>query len=319
MTRSMAVLLVFLGAALFLVVLGQPFFIVNEGTQAVITRFGEPIGSPIGAAGLHFKIPFIDMVHTFEKRLLEWDGEPTQIPTKDKRFIEIEATARWRIMEPLKFLQSVGDENGAQVRLDDIIDAEVRDVITEQLLIEVVRSSNREMTMLQEGAEDSELVKVEEVKLGRGVITREILERAQKMMPSYGIQLVDVRIKRINYISEVREKIFERMIAERRRAAEQFRSEGQGRKAEIEGRTERDLKEITSQAYLKAQEIKGKADAEATRIYAEAYGQDPEFYSFVKTLDTYETTIDAESTLVLTTDSDYFKYLKKLSPSAVEP
>ncbi len=318
MNRTLA-MFVALGAALFLlVILGQPFFIVPAGTQAVITRFGQPVGAVVAKAGIHLKTPFVDAVNRFEKRLLEWDGDPNQIPTKDKRFIWVDATARWRIADPLKYLQSVGDERGAQTRLDDIIDATTRDVITEQLLIEVVRSSNRELTknIRQEGTEDSELGQNETVKIGREKLTRTILERSREYMPRYGIELIDVRIKRINYVDEVLEKIYDWMIAERRRVAEQFRSEGQGRKAEIEGRTDRDLKKITSEAYQTAQEVMGKADAEATAVYAEAYNQDAEFYQFLKTLETYEETVDAHSTLVLSTDSDYFRYLKQSRPAA---
>ena len=317
MTRRTAVLLAALGAAGLLVVLGQPFFIITEGTQVVITRFGDPVTGPVADPGLHVKVPFIDVVNPFENRLLEWDGDPNQIPTKDKRFIWIDATARWKIVDPLKFLQSVGDERGAYARLDDIIDAETRNVISEQPLIEAVRSTNRDLTreIVQDGAEDSELTLIEDVTLGRGEITRQILARAQQMMPSYGIELVDMRIKRIQYIDEVREKIYERMIAERKRAAEQLRSEGQGRKAEIEGRTELDLKQITSSAYFEAQKVKGRADAEATQIYAEAYSKDPSFYDFVKSLETYEGSVDSQSTLILSTDSDYFKYLKKANPA----
>lgn len=311
--RALTLLLFAALTAALLVVLGQPFYIVYEGTQAIITRFGEPVGEAVKDAGLHVKTPFIDVVNRFDKRLLDWDGDPNQIPTKDKRFIWVDTIARWRIVDPLKFLQSVTDESGAHARLDDIIDATVRDVITEQPLIEVVRSTNRELTrnLSDEGrgGEDAELNTAEKVNLGRQQLTREILNRARQYMPSYGIELVDVRIKRINYIDEVRERIYERMIAERKKAAEQFRSEGQGRKAEIEGRTERDLKQISSAAYLEAQQIKGKADAEATAIYAAAYNRSPELYDFLKSLDTYEYTIDDKTTIVLPPDSDYFKYL----------
>lgn len=321
MNRAGAAFVVIAITGFLLVLLGQPFYIVQEGTQVIITRFGEPVSGTISDAGIHAKTPFVDVVNRFDRRLLKWDGDPNQIPTKDKRFIWVDATARWKIVDPLKFLQSVGDELGAQSRLDDIIDATTRDVITEQPLIEIVRSSNRELTrnIIQEGTEDSELTKIERVELGRGALTREILSRAKEIIPRYGIELVDIRIKRINYIEEVREKIFDRMIAERRRAAEQFRSEGQGRKAEIEGRTERDLKRITSEAYQKAQEVMGKADAEATAIYAEAYSQSPELYEFLKTLETYETAVDADSTLVMSTESDYFKFLKDFKPGAQKP
>jgi len=317
MKRSFVFILILFAVGFLLIVLGQPFYVVPEGTQVIITRFGEPVGKPITEAGLQFKAPFIDVVNRFEKRLLEWDGDPNQIPTKDKRFIWIDTTARWKIVDPLKFLQSVGDERGAQARLDDILDAEVRDVVTEQPLIEIVRSSNREFseTLLAEKQELSQLTRLEIAKKGRQALTREILKRAQLHMPRYGIELIDMRIKRINYIDEVREKIYDRMIAERRRAAEKFRSEGEGRRAEIEGRTERDLKKISSEAYRKAQVVKGKADAEATAIYAKSFGQDADFYDFVKTLDTYKASIDSNSTLILTTDSDYFKYLKGINPS----
>jgi len=217
-------------------------------------------------------------------------------------------------MDPLKFLQTVGNESAAQARLDDIVDAITRDVISDQLLIEIVRSSNRELTqnLVQEGIVDSEMTKAEVIKTGRNELTREILSRASKMTPEYGIGLVDVRIKRIVYIDDVLRKIYERMIAERKRAAQQFRSEGLGRQAEIGGRREKDLNTIRSEAYRKAQEIKGKADAEATRIYADAYDKDPDFYRFLQTLKSYEKTIDAKTTLVLSSDSDYLTYLESI-------
>ena len=289
-------------------------YIVDETKQVIITQFGMPIGEPVTEAGLHFKAPFIHHANFFEKRLLEWDGSPNQIPTKDKRYIWVDTTARWKITDPLKFLQSVRDENGAHARLDDIVDAVTRDYITGQVLVEVVRNSNRlleqpEVVELFIGEEEM----LEQISKGREELTRDILRQAKELTPQYGIELVDVRIKRINYVQEVRNKVYERMISERNRAAERYRSEGQGKKAEIEGQMEKELKEITSAAYRTAQEIKGKADAKATKIYADAYSKDPEFYSFINTLNTYKKTIDSDSTVILTTDSDYYGYLKSIS------
>ena len=316
MKRSLTFSLFFIVLAVLLILLGNPFYIVKEGTQAVITRFGEPVSGAITATGIHMKLPFVEDVNRFETRLLEWDGDPNQIPTKDKRFIWIDTTARWQITDPLKYLQTVGNEVGAQARLDNILDSSTRDVITEQPLIEIIRSSNRELAVSvisASGAEESQLIKLQKIKSGRNALTREILARSKEITPIYGVELVDLRIKRVIYIDQVLEKIYDRMISERKRAAEQFRSEGEGRRAEIEGRTEKDLNTIRSEAFRKAQELKGHADAAATRIYAQAHGQDPSFYRFLRTLETYETTVDSKSTLVLTTDGDYFRYLKELS------
>lgn len=299
---------------LCLLFLGNPFFIVREGTQVVVTRFGEPVGGAISKAGLHMKTPFTDNVNRFEKRVLEWDGDPNQIPTKDKRFIWIDTTARWRIVDPLKFLQTVGDELGAQARLDDIIDSVTRDAITSQPLNEIVRSTNRDLTeniLEEESGEGSRLIRQEKVLYGRDRLTNDILTRAREMTPRYGIEIVDVRIKRIVYVEEVLEKIYERMISERKRAAEKFRSEGFGRQAEIEGRTEKDLNEVRSDAYRKSQEIMGRADAKAAKIYADAYGKNTGFYEFRKKLETYEKTIDKSTTLVLSTSGDYFSLLRE--------
>jgi membrane protease subunit HflC len=245
---------------------------------------------------------------------LEWDGNPNQIPTKDKRYIWVDTTARWKIVDALKFLQSVSNEMGAHARLDDIIDSATRDAITNQNLVEAVRNTNRIIEETQEvdvsrvGQAAEEL---EKISLGRETLTREILEEASRLVPQYGIELIDVRVKRINYVSEVQKKVFDRMISERKRAAEQYRSEGQGKKAEIEGRRAKELNQIQSEAYKIAEEIKGKADAEATDIYADAYNRDPEFYSFLNTLNTYKNTIDDKTTVILTTDSEYLQYLKE--------
>jgi membrane protease subunit HflC len=288
-------------------------YTVNESEQVVITQFGKPIGEAIQDAGLYFKTPFVQRANYFEKRLLVWDGAPNQIPTKDKRYIWVDTTARWKISDPLKFLQSVINETGAHARLDDIIDSATRDAITGHILVEVVRDSNRVLPMLKTQEEMLVAEKVaEEIKVGREGLTRAILKQASKMVPQYGIELVDVRVKRINYVEEVRKKVYDRMISERKRVAEKYRSEGLGKKAEIDGERGKEKKRIISQAYRKAQEIKGKTDAQATKIYASAYNNDPEFYSFLKTLDTYVSTIDKESTIILTTDSDYFEFLKAI-------
>ncbi len=309
MKRFAIVVAVVLGLAL--VVLLSSVYVVDETQQVVITQFGEPIGEPVVEAGLYFKRPFIQRANYFEKRMLEWDGRPNQIPTKDKRYIWVDTTARWRIADPLKFLQSVANETGAHARLDDIIDSATRDAVTSHLLVEVVRNTNQ---LLERAAEELKELgtaeALERIEVGRGKLTRGILSQAQEMVRQYGIELIDVRIKRIDYVKEVRRKVFERMISERKRAAELYRSEGQGKKAEIDGEMGKELKRITSEAYRTAQEIEGKADAEAIKIYAEAYSRDPEFYSFLKTLETYKETIDRNSTLILSTDSAYFEYLK---------
>lgn len=296
--------------ALILIVISDSLYTVDMTKQVVITQFGNPVGDPITQPGLHIKIPFIQKVTAFEKRLLEWDGDPNQIPTKDKKYLWVNTYARWRISDPLKFLQSVHDEMGAHSRLDDIIDAATRDYVTSHLLIEVVRNSNREMIVADPDMELAEEVLSHEIQWGREEITREILNQASQTVPQYGIELVDVRIKHINYVEEVRRKVYERMISERKRIAEKYRSEGQGKKAEIEGEMEKELQRITSEAYKKAQEIIGQADAKATRIYASAFNKDPEFYSYVKTLETYKETLGGKSWLLLTTDSDYLKFLE---------
>ncbi|MDD5129054.1 MAG: protease modulator HflC [Candidatus Omnitrophica bacterium] len=288
-------------------------FIVDETKQVVVTQFGKPVGEPIASAGLHFKVPFIQQAHYFEKRLLEWDGDPNQIPTKDKKYIWVDTMARWKIVDALKFLQSVGNELSASSRLNDIINSATRDAVTGNLLVEAVRDSNRilESKDFGEDAIVSEEA-LERIETGRQKLTRAILEKAKVLAPQYGIEIMDVRIKRINYVEEVRNKVYDRMIAERKRAAEKYRSEGFGKSAEIEGQTSKELKLITSEAYRQAQLIVGKADAEAINIYAGSYEQSPEFYSLLKTLETYKGTIDKNSSLILTTDSDYYKYLKSL-------
>lgn len=290
------------------------FYIVDETKMVVITQFGKPVGEPVTLAGLHLKKPFIQQAHYFEKRLLDWDGDPNQIPTKDKKYIWVDATARWKIVDALKFLQSVGNEMGAHSRIDDIINSATRDIITSNVLVEAVRNTNRILEAKDEGEDlivtDEALEHINE---GRENLEGAISERAKVLAPQYGIAIVDVRIKRINYVEDVRNKVYDRMIAERKRAAEKYRSEGHGKSAEIEGQVAKELKLITSEAYRQAQLIVGKADAEAISIYGQAYTQNPEFYSFLKTLETYRQTIDENSTIILTTDSDYYKYLKALN------
>lgn len=296
-----------------LIIIANCFYTVSETEQVVITQFGEPIKNAVKTkAGFYLKIPFIWEIHRFEKRFLKWDGYPNQIPTKDKKYIWVDTTARWRISDPLKFLKSVGNEQSAQGRLDDIIDSTTRDLISKNLLIEVVRTSNR-ITTIKPSEEDVHLDEAKElIYLGQQQILKEILLSAKKLTPQYGIELLDVRIKRINYIDQVLRKVYERMISERKRIAEQYRSEGQGKKAEITGLKEKELRRIRSEAYKKALEIIGNADAEATKIYAQAYNKEPEFYSFIKTLETYTNTMKNNNILILSTDSDYYKYIKSL-------
>jgi len=300
-----------------LVVLSGALYVVDQTQQVVITQFGEPIGKPITQPGLHFKTPFIQKVNYFDKRIQEWDGKPTQVPTKDKKYIWIDTTARWKIVDALKFLQTTGSTRVILARLDDIIDSATRNQITSHLLYELVRSSNREFIQSELGAEMAMIRETEEeeaeVKYGREKITQAILKEASQVAPQYGIRLVDVRIKRINYVEDVRRKVYSRMISERKRIAERYRSEGEGERAKIEGMREKKLQEITSEAYKKAREIEGKADAEATKIYAQAYNKDPEFYSFLKTLEAYQKTLDKETWLILGSDGEFYKYLESLS------
>ena len=289
------------------------FYAVYEGEQVVITEFGRPVGQPIVTAGLKVKTPFIQQIHRFEKRILEWDGSPNQIPTKDKKFIWLDTTARWRIKDALKFYQALGTEQFAQSRLDDVIDSAARDLVTAQLLIEVVRDSNRVLSLDTEVLEEDEGQTgepLEEIQIGRDQITQMILEKVQETVPQFGIELVDVRVKRINYVDEVRQKVFDRMISERQRISEKYKSEGAGEAADIMGQKQKELERIQSEAYKEAEQIKGGADAQAIQIYAEAHGQDPEFFAFIQTLETYRQTTGASTKLILTTDSDIYRYLK---------
>jgi membrane protease subunit HflC len=296
---------------IILFVLYASYYIVDETEQVVITQFGRPIGDPKTEPGLYFKIPIIQQANYFPKNLLEWDGDPGKIPTLDKTFIWVDTFARWKIVDPLAFFQTVNNVQGALGRLDDIINSTVRNFITSYPLIETVRKTNRELDTSEIGVDEvREKSRLGEVTLGRQNIARGILDQAQPKMEKFGIQLVDVKVKRINYVEEVRKTVYGRMIAERKQIAEKFRSEGQGEARKIEGDRERDLKQITSEAYRTAQEIKGKADGEATLIYAQALGKDPDFYSFLQTLDIYKETMDKDSSLILSTDSEFLKYFK---------
>jgi membrane protease subunit HflC len=290
--------------------LSGSFYVVAETQQVIITMFGKPVGETVSAPGLHLKIPVLQKANYFDKRFLEWDGDANQIPTRDKKFIWVDTYARWRITDPLLFFQRLRDETGAQSRLDDILDGETRDAVAKQDLVEIVRSTNREFQRSDDWVEGEEAEIFFQIEVGREKITREILANASKRTLELGIELVDLRLKRINYVEEVRKKVYERMVSERRRIAEKYRSEGQGESARIRGQKERELKGITSEAYRQAQEIVGKADAEATKIYAEAYNQDPDLYRFMKTLETYRETMDEKSWMILTTDGEFFEYLK---------
>ncbi len=290
-----------------IVTVANGFYILEEGKQAVITQFGRPVGQPVTEAGLHFKTPYIQEATFFEKRILIWDGDPNQIPTNDKTFVYLDVTARWRISDALLFLQAVNNEIRAQTILDDILDGTVRDLVNKNDLVEIIRSSDfspETMTNSQ--------VEVEKLQYGRDQITAMIHEAASKITPKYGIELVDVMFKRVNYIDTVRRKVYDRMISERKRIAAEKRSMGEGQKAEIMGKVERELKVIISTANREAEEIKGKADAEAAKIYADAYNQDPEFYSFIKSLESYKGAVGQNTNLVISADSEFYKFLQKL-------
>lgn len=288
-------------------------YTLDETEQAVVLQFGKPVGEPVTDAGLHFKSPFVQEVRVFDKRRLSWDGAPNQIPTKGREFISVDTTARWRIVDALQFLKSVRDEGGAQSRLDDILDSVVRDKISSSDLVEIVRSADWEISeedlarvALVAAEQEQELTK--EVETGREELTRAILEEARKAMPQYGIELVDLRIKRLNYVPSVQRQVFDRMISERERVAEQFRSEGEGEASRIRGETSLQLAQIRSEATRKAEVVRGEADAESTRIYSEAYSADPEFYAFWRSMQSYENSLPG-AVLVLGSDNSYLRFL----------
>ena len=286
------------------------FYILEEGKQAVVTQFGRPVGQPVTEAGLKFKTPFIQKINLFEKKVLIWDGEPNQIPTNDKTYIYLDTTARWRISDALRFMQAVGTEARAMSLLADIIDGTVRDMVNKNNLIEIIRSSDWNPEFMLSVSASGELIHPPE--LGRDKISEMVLQAASRVTPQYGIELINVMFKRANYIDTVRQRVYDRMISERKRIAAEKRSMGEGSKAQILGRVERELKEITSGAQMEALTIKGKADAEATRIYGETYSQYPEFYSFQKSLESYRDIIAGNTSLILSSDSDLFQYLESI-------
>ena len=314
MKKSIGTLLLIVGLVL-IILLASGAYRLDEKEKAIITQFGKIVGEPVTAPGLHFKVPFIQDVTFFEKRIMEWSGDATQIPTKDKRFIWVDSTARWVIDDPKLYFTSVRIEREAQSRLDDILNSAMKEVISSLDLIESVRSSNREFVFVDDmmGATDEMTeAKLTEITVGRHKIGERVKVIASDKLERMGIKLVDIRLRRINYVESVRTKVYDRMISERNRMAEFFRSEGEGRRMEIEGQKEKELKKILSGAYKEAEEIRGRADAEATRIYAEAYNADPEFYGFLKTLEGYKNTVGAGTDLILSTDSDYFRFLKSI-------
>ena len=298
------------GSLAALILLLGSFYTLPETEQAILTQFGKPVGGLVTTPGLHLKVPFIQNVHRFDKRWLEFDGDANEIPTKDKKYIWVDTYARWRIADPLRYFQAVTDERGAQSRLDDIVDGETRNAVASFDLIELVRSTNREFQLTEDLAGIGSAEAAVKISAGRSKVAQIVLEKAAKITPEFGIELVDVRFKRINYVDSVQQKVFERMTSERKRIAERSRSEGQGRAAEIRGQKERDMLAVSSVGYKTAQEKKGEADAKSTAIYAGAYGRDPEFYQFLKSLETLDNTVDQNTWLVLSTDSELLKYLK---------
>jgi modulator of FtsH protease HflC len=303
------------GAIVLLIIISQSTFIVNEQEQVVITQFGKPVGNAIVKSGIQFKMPFIQTPNFFDKRYLEWDGDPNQIPTKDKKFIFVDAYARWQITDPLQFYKRLTNERGAQSRLDDILDGETRDYIANHDIEETVRNSNRspETTdSLSEPLTDT-LIRVE---VGREKIQNMILISANKRAADLGIVILDFRFKRLNYVKEVQDQVYKRMTSERFRIADKFRSEGQGEASRINGEKERELKSIQSQAFKRAEEVKGKADAEAAAIYASAYNKNPQsrnLYGFLKSMESFEKTFDEKTTIIISSESEFYKYLKSMN------
>ena len=298
--------------AAFLVFLGfDAFFIINEQNQAIVTQFGRPVGDPVTTPGLKTKVPFIQKVNYFDKRYLEWDGDVNQIPTRDKRFLFVDTYARWEITDPLQFFRRLRDESGGQSRLDDILDGETRNAVANNELLELVRSTNRSPEETEDFFEEMDVL--EQIEVGRDAIEAMVLQRANERTADLGIRVLDFRFKRINYVDDVRERVYERMISERNRIADLFRSEGEGEARRISGERERELNRIMSEAVRTSDRIRGRADAEATSIYAAAYNRNAasrSLYEFLKTLETYEKTLGDDVTLILTTDSDLFRLMR---------
>ncbi len=289
-------------------------YTVREGEQVIITQFGAPVGEPVMDAGIHFRVPYLHRVRRFEKRILNWDGEPKMITTKGNKYIISDTTARWRIVDPLKFLQTLRDENVARTRLDDILDGATRKIISGHRLVEVVRNTNEIIQRKQDG-NLATLGDLEEIEKGREKLSQEILESAKPEVALLGIELIDIQLKRISYEKSVEQKVYERMISEQQRIAEEARSIGRGEFAKIQGKISKDLQLIESEAYLKSQTIRGKADAAAIAIYAEAFERDPNFYRFLRTIKAYKKTINSDTQDLTSMASDFFKLLK-VKPTA---
>ncbi len=305
--------IVLIVAAAGIVLAYSSAYVVDETEQVVITQFGKVVDKPVTTPGLNFKIPFIQKATFFPKNLLTWDGDPGQVPTKDKTYIWVDTFARWKIVDPVKYFQTVNNEFAALERLDDIIDPAMRNLVTSYPLVESVRNTSRSMDTFESASDGDNQKRVQyKINLGRDEITKRIVEQARHKLSPFGIELVDVKIKRINYIENVRQAVYNRMIAERNQIAEKYRAEGKGEASNIRGEKEKELQVIKSQAYKTSQTLKGKADAKATQIYADAYGVDPDFYEFLKAMDVYKKTMSKDSTLVLSTNSDFMKYFKGL-------
>ena len=302
--------IVLIAAAAGIVFVYSSAYVVDETEQVVITQFGKVVDKPVTTPGLNFKIPFIQKASYFPKNLLTWDGDPGQVPTKDKTYIWVDTFARWKIVDPVKYFQTVNNEFAALERLDDIIDPAMRNLVTSYPLVESVRNSSRSMDTFESVGEETRKRIQYKINLGRDEIIKRIVTQARAKLSPFGIELVDVKIKRINYIENVRQAVYNRMIAERNQIAEKYRAEGKGEASNIRGEKEKELQVIKSQAYKTAQTLKGEADAKATQIYADAYSVDPDFYEFLKAMDVYKKTMAKDSTLILSTDSDFMKYFK---------
>src|SRR5210317_1547886 len=318
--NKLVALLAILGAAAFVLV--SSIYTVSEVEQMIITQFGKPVGEPVTTAGLKIKVPFIQQVNSIDKRVLEWDGNPSDMPTKDKLYISVDLFARWRIIDPLQYFLRIRDERSAQSRLDDILGSETRNAVAKHELIEIIRTTRDRVplrdSLLAGSQQEAKMGSLVPINKGRKLVEKEIFDAAAEKVQVFGIELLDIRFKRINYNQSVRPKIYDRMISERRQIAERFLSEGNGEAARIRGNRVRDLNKIQSEAYREVEEIRGVADAKATEIYARAYNQSPEavaFYEFTRTMQSYKSIIGNNTTLVLSTDSDLFKFLKGMTPN----
>lgn len=323
MKKTLAPLLPILVVVL-LISLKSTFYIVQEGEQAIITQFGKPVGEPITSSGLHWKVPFLQKSRYLEKRILTWDGNPNQVPTKDKKYIEVDTTARWRIVDALKFIQTVQNERGAQARLSAILDAATRDVISNHRLVEAVRNTNAILDNIATKKEKARSDKakglnaieeevtgeIESISVGREKLSDIIVESASAELRQLGIQLIDLQLRRISYEQSVEDKVYERMISERQRIAQKIRSIGQGEKAKIEGRLKLDLQKIKSEAYKKSEIIKGEAEGKSLAIYAKAFSRGEKFYVFQRTLEAYRRSLKGKTNFILSPDSKFLKLLK---------